>query len=284
MTRSLLADIPSLYHGISIYNCVGHMGHTFDDIIASFIQVFHNLNIPVQQHNEIKLDNDVWLIFGMDQLPEDQSLPMCYIAYQLEQFCSPRFTAEYLERLEQADEIWEYSRSHWPYYKNLDKVHYVPVYYTLSLERPITVPKKIFDVLFYGSLNERRQQVMMKMHQLGLKIIIHHNCWGDEQVRMIKEARIVINIHHFQEDGILELTRIGKVIANKTLVVSERGKDEEQNQEFQDCIVFGDYDDLPQLCQHYCQNEKEREARVQQAYETYQTKYRLCDVIEEMMG
>lgn len=119
--------------------------------------------------------------------------------------------------------VWDYSA------KNLEEWHrggaartvHVPLGYDPSL-RSLTpaLPEPDVDVLFYGSVNERRAQVLQELKDRGVVVGTMFGGYGLERDAAIARSRLVLNLH-FYESGILELPRLSYLWANRKPVLCE---------------------------------------------------------------
>ena len=69
---------------------------------------------------------------------------------------------------------------------------------------------------------------------------------------LIARSKIVLNVHSF-DTPILEQVRISYLLNNARFVISEGPAGQ-----FEEMIVVGDYDQLPELCERYLTDEPER--------------------------
>jgi len=196
-------------------------------------------------------NNQIYIIFGLNNFNVYQKLPEKYIAIQLEQSgilvsdnTSNWFTPLYFELLNKAIEVWDYSLTNIQNLKRKINVpmKYVPLLYMkhLAQENNLTTPKDI-DIVFIGSLNDRRQNILNQFEEAGLKVYIakDYNVWGQERANLLKRTKIVLNIHYYQE-AILETARLSYVLStSECIVVSERSKDKLLDRLNTNYVTFG---------------------------------------------
>ena len=116
---------------------------------------------------------------------------------------------------------WDYSRRNvaaWQRYVPDARVLHVPLGYVPELTR---IPGGVedIDVLFYGSLNERRERVLKGLEAKGLRVVSAIK-FGAERDELIKRAKLVLNVHYY-DSKIFEMPRVAYLIANRKAVVSE---------------------------------------------------------------
>jgi hypothetical protein len=156
--------------------------------------------------------------------------PKNYIAYQCEQANSAYFTEQYLQVLNNAIEIWDYSNYN---IETLGKFFDRP--YILMPPSSITLPAGVqaesgyrpIDVLFYGSINPRRRTLIRDLRSAGLNVISETDLFGEELLRKLSQSKIVIN-HHFYESGQLETIRVYESLSAGCSVISETSIDQDQ--------------------------------------------------------
>ena len=68
------------------------------------------------------------------------------------------------------------------------------------------------EVLFYGDTSSKRRQRFLEKLQSRFKVRIVQNIFGEEMVAQLCSAKIVINIHYY-ENALLETTRIHEVLS-----------------------------------------------------------------------
>lgn len=124
-------------------------------------------------------------------------------------------------------ELWDYSAQNVEWWKRSVAIHDVklveigyvkptqPTKYLAEEERDI-------DVLFYGSVNERRARVLDDLHARGLKVEALFGVYGDELERYIERAKVVLNMH-FYDAQIFEIVRVSHLLRHGRFVVSEWG-------------------------------------------------------------
>lgn len=150
------------------------------------------------------------------------------IVYQLEQLYkgSPWVNERSIRVLRLADEIWDYDLQNIEYLYNNFRItpKFRPMLYSQSVK---SIPKIDFadrdiDVLFYGSVNERRSAVLTEIQKSisPKKIEYVPNIWGEELDELVSRAKIVLNIHYYPRVR-QEQVRLFYLVSNGMCVVSE---------------------------------------------------------------
>lgn len=127
------------------------------------------------------------------------------------------------------------------------------------------------DVLFYGGMNPHRRQFQQKLEilapEIRIKFISNYSCFGDTLIKEIEEAKIILNLHYYNDPSILEQSRIIPAICNSRLVLSERSSDVAADARFDPMVVFVDFNDFIEVCRKYLNCPELRFQRVKQAFD-----------------
>ncbi len=182
------------------------------------------------------------------------------VLYNLEQIESvaDKFSPRLLD-LFRRHGVWDYSRRNIEQWARMGirDVRHLPVGYVPQLSR-IPRDEEDIDVLFYGSVNDRRQDVLTALRQRGIKTEVLFGAYGTTRDRAIARARIVLNMH-YHESKVFEVVRVSYLLANRRFVISEAGCDAQEDAEFAAGVVFADYGDLVEACATYVGRPDERE-------------------------
>lgn len=172
-----------------------------------------------------------------------------FVIYNSEQISDKWFEGnpDYKILLEHASEVWDYSIN------NIDELEkigveakLVEIGYMPSMTKNLPDVDKDIDVLFYGSRNERRVDILSEL-QSKCKLHVAFGVYGGELDRLIARSKIVLNMHYYNE-GIHEIFRTSYLIANKKCIVSENGNDHLMEFNLKDIIYFDDYDNMADTC------------------------------------
>ena len=188
------------------------------------------------------------------------------VFYQLEQLSEREgwFTPARAQVLRAASRIWDYSAENVAFLKarGFAQVEHLPIGFHPALERirHRDEADKDIDVLFYGSVNLRRQGVLEPIRR-RLRLQTLFGVYGEARDQHIARSKIVLNIHFYQT-RILEQVRLAYLFNNRCFVVSEEA---EQNS-FGNGLVSGPAGELGELCARYL---ADPEARRQSALANY---------------
>lgn len=224
------------------------------EVMDSFEYAFRALGAEVER-TENKVDGRTGIVFCGHFVPEALvgNLPPNLIVYNLEQLSggSPFVTPAYLKLLERYP-VWDYSVRNIAALRALfpgkAAVRHVPIGFVSELTRIPKQPNEDIDVLFYGSLNDRRRYVLDALRETGLAVHHAFGVYGQTRDALIARAKVVLNMH-FYPSQVFEIVRVSYLLANSKAVVSEGGPDTEIDQDLVDAVALASYDQLTTTCQ-----------------------------------
>lgn len=201
------------------------------------------------------------LFLGAHLLPPQDArlIPSGSIIYNLEQLGGPQLPPGYYE-LARQHQIWDYDPRNIEKWKSLGCVRnpvHVPIGYVPELTRIAAAPAQDIDVLFYGSLNQRRNRILNALKDLGIKVHAVFGVYGRERDELIARSKIVLNVH-FYEAKVFEIVRVSYLLANSKAVVTECSPDTAMEPGLKDCILPLPYERLVEGCRALLQNDDER--------------------------
>ncbi|HYG67911.1 MAG TPA: hypothetical protein VD838_09635 [Anaeromyxobacteraceae bacterium] len=177
-------------------------------------------------------------------------LPDDAILYNLEQIDpgSSWLRPALLERFRR-HEVWDYSARNAARYPELGlrPPRVVPIGWVPELTRIRPAPREDLDVLFYGSVNDRRARVLEALRARGLRVHAAFGVYGAARDALVARAKVVLNVHYY-EAKVFEIVRVSYLLANGRCVVSERGADPAEERAFEAGVAFAPYDGLAERC------------------------------------
>jgi hypothetical protein len=183
------------------------------------------------------------IVLGAHLLPFQSAVPAKNaIIYNLEQLGSAALFNE--RALTGFGWWWDYSE------KNLAELKlgywgkHVPIGYVPELTR-IRPNVQDIDVLFYGSINERRKKILEDCTNAGLKVCAAFNCYGPERDDLIARSKVVLNVHYY-ESKIFEIVRCSYLMANRKCIVTEESN--ELDADLEHGVVPVPYSFLVEMC------------------------------------
>src|SRR5581483_10454661 len=201
------------------------------------------------------------VILGAHLLTPEQmeALPRGSVIYNLEQLGGAQLNSAY-SALAKRHQIWDYDTGNLAKWKTLgctyDPVH-VPIGYVAELSRIKNAAKQDIDVLFYGSLNERRNRILSGLRDEGMNVHSVFGVYGSQRDELIARAKVVLNVH-FYESKVFEIVRVSYLLANAKAIVSESSPGTDMEEGLHAAIACVPYDSLVKTCAALVQDEEER--------------------------
>jgi len=215
-----------------IYNQSGYFYHICESVYNIFKPYFDSdkldlINCTSDNIYEINDDINLYLTFiPFNRLNINQT-PKKYIVYNFEQFTTDKIWSEsYINFLKKALYVIDYSLL------NINKLNELGInaffmpYFPSGIYKhnELSTIKKDIDVLFIGNLNNKRKEWLKELDEdINLKVIT--NLFFDKSIEYFARSKIIINIHYYKGDSILEVTRIIPALENNCLIISEDSQD-----------------------------------------------------------
>jgi hypothetical protein len=224
------------------------------------------------------------IVFGSNLIsPADRPLAPGSVLYNLEQIYddSPWLTPQLLA-LFRRHTVWDYSLA------NIEALarhgiaaRHVPIGYVPELTRIPPAPWQDIDVLFVGSIVERRVAVLQALHERGANVIPAFGVYGAERDALIARSKIVLNMHMY-EAKVFEIVRVSYLLANGCFVVSERGLDVAGERPYEDGIAFAEYRELVNACLRYLEDGTARTRTARRGFELF-AQQRVPDLLRAVL-
>lgn len=186
---------------------------------------FNDVEAYLNEH--YKEDNSTiilgYLLCSYQEVVEIKRNSEKLIIFQLEQISNHLYgmNSNWLNILFEADEIWDYNECNKERLisEGLTPTKIVKFSYTQSLNKIVHKEEKDIDVLFYGSLNNKRIEILNSLQNV-CNIQIVNNAFADKLDEYISRSKIILNIHYYEMD-VQEQVRIFYLLCNGCCVVSE---------------------------------------------------------------
>ena len=167
------------------------------------------------------------------------AIPPNSIFFQIEQKECPHFN---YSSVKQASRVMDFSNCNFEKYNQLNiKIYYLPMPFYFTVNELFLTTK--YDLLFYGSRNDRRMNILKKLHAYNIKV--GFGIVGEEKEKCIQQSKIIINLHYYKL-GTLETCRINEVLQYNKVVLSERStQPNDPNMElYKEYVDFFDAEDM----------------------------------------
>ena len=225
------------------------------------------------------------IVLGAHLLAPGTELPAGSIVLNLEQAGAgnPNFTDSYRALLKR-HAVLDYSARNARALRRdgVETVRILPIGYAPTLARVTHRAQKDIDILFYGSLNERRQKVLADLERAGVSVVHRFGVYGRERDALIGRARIVLNLHYY-EMAIFEVVRVSYLLANGAAVVTEGEEDDEDIAPFREGLALAPYDGLVETCRALLADERRR-ASLARSGLSLMLRRRQSDLLRQLMA
>ena len=125
---------------------------------------------------------------------------------------------------------------------------------------------KTVDVLFFGTMSERRARVLVDLEALGLKVEVVAGAYGSELAPAIRRAKLVLHIHYY-ESALFPIARFVQPVMMGVPIVCETSVFSEHGDWSHSGIVFADYAHLAETCHELIDSPERMARRAQMARE-----------------
>ncbi len=252
--------------GIIATKHVGYVAEILKDALEDY---GFSADIQYYDYNTPYLDFDTipYIIISPQWL---RTFPCLYITYQMEQYLADRwFTKNYYDVLEKSWAILDYSKeniAHYSLERSLtNKTYYCPVTVNRKLLKKTLYSRPVYDVLFYGSVGSKRRMDIIEELGKQFRIKILHNVFGKDLYDELRKAKIVLNVH-FYDEALLETTRLSEILSlGSSIIVSENSSSPDMDNEFKPYVDFvpaGDSRQLSERISFWLSHEEERKKKI----------------------
>ena len=120
-------------------------------------------------------------------------------------------------------ETWDYSPQNIAAFEQLGvgKARLLEIGHQPQLNRIPKSADQDIDVLFYGSITDKRQAIFDQLRSEGLELVTLFGVYGKERDEYISRSKVVLNLHNHAAE-IFEVVRVHYLLSNAVAVVSER--------------------------------------------------------------
>ena len=244
----------------------------FDPVVSVLMATLHsratNVQTVVNKFNPEGLN----IVVGAHLLQDPKMLLDEHntVVYNFEQFDtkSDWFSSDYVSLLK-SKPYWDYSTANIAAmkkaYPEAQATHvpfaYAPVLDYSYVRRDVfRVKRKDIDVLFFGSMNDRRAKIIGELTSMGLNVQAVFGVYGPELSVLIHRSKLVLNMHYY-DSSVFEAVRVIPLLASRVAVVSEKSVDDDDYKYLNQTsgILVTDYDKLAFVCKQLVENADDRE-------------------------
>ena len=156
-------------------------------------------------------------------------------------------------------EVWDYSDRNIIRFndRGIKNIKLLRLGFQKELMRLDHSKDKDVDILFYGSMNERRKNILDQLIVKGLTVKILFGIYGKERDAWIERSKLVIN-HHYYQSQIFEVVRVFYLLTNSVAVVGEVNDTTSIDHIYKEGIHPVQYDGLVEACLKVVKDDKYR--------------------------
>lgn len=178
--------------------------------------------------------------------------------------------------------VWDFCEHNVEAFKRYDinVENVLPIGYVKPLTR-ISHREPDIDVLFVGSITERRSKIMQDLEKAGLKACQVYRLWGPQRDQLIARSKVILNIQSTQPK-IFEMVRVSYYMANQCAVVSEMACNHEEFLDYQSAIEFCEYDKMVEKTIELCKNDQKRLHLAQSGFDIF-SGHKLVDYLKRVL-
>lgn len=233
---------------IIVYNQSKYIYSICEIVYETFKSYINNIEIVnCSDYDMIYNDTTVYLTFY--KFNDDIVYPKKYIVYNFEQLTTEKkWSEEYINFLRNALYVIDYSLSNVIWLNSIDINSYFLPFETLNIKiyRSLKKYDKDIDVLFIGSLNDRRKKWLNRLINLNCQFTIKiiTNKFNKDSYDFYARSKILLNIHYYKHNRISEISRITHALENNCIVLTENSDDFYYNQLLNNIVIITNYDSL----------------------------------------
>jgi hypothetical protein len=129
----------------------------------------------------------------------------------------------------------------------------------------VAVRERTVDVLFFGSMNQRRASLLRELVAAGLTVEVVAGAYGQELAPAMRRARLVLHVHYY-ETALFPAARVLQPVATGVPVVCETPVFSDLSDWSGSGVLFAPFGHLVQACRQLLaspEEQRERAARAQ---------------------
>ncbi|MGJ7527933.1 glycosyltransferase [Variovorax sp. GB1P17] len=230
---------------------------TCGDIVEAFRLAAESLGYPTRFTQSYIEPGEINILFFFWDVPWEHiehHHPDCIVVnFEPMVLGTHAWNERYLGVLKQCY-LWEYSKSNFQRHRQLEyrNADYVALGWEpgaaeiLPLSDILPDEQQDIDVVFFGSLTRRRIDILEGLMARGLRVEVNRGrAWTlEERNGFMRRAKIVLNLHNWEESRIVEVPRLSILLRHRKAVVCELYPDSEVEASVRDSVVGAPYEKL----------------------------------------
>jgi hypothetical protein len=167
--------------------------------------------------------------------------------------------------------VWDYSTQNIEFFKSrgIENIKYLELGYQSELSRIETKAFKDIDVLFYGSINDRRAKILDALKSSGLNVHTIFGIYGKDRDDLIARSKLVLNLHYYDSE-IFEVVRVFYLLANSIPVVGEINLSTVVSDIYKNSVLGVPYQELVNACISLVKDDRARDLQGRRGFEIIQ--------------
>lgn len=231
-------------------------------------------------------NNDVYLTFIPFNKVNIHIAPLKYIIYNFEQFTTNKvWSKSYFGFLQNALFVMDYSIENicrlFEYGINAYFLPYLPNH--INAYTNLDNINKDIDILFIGNINNKRRLWLKNLEYDKYNIEIVNDAFFEKSIELFARSKVLLNMHYYDGNSILEITRIIPALENNCVVVSEQSHDEYYNNMYENSVIISNIDNLKETINNILSNYNLIQPKIKKNFEKIPTELESRD-ISELIG
>lgn len=223
----------------------------FWELAELLLYSLHDLNHQAAiQFNKIDTDcRNILIGFHLLDIKYTSQLPKNSILINAEQFLGGTPWNENILQWIRSFEVWDYSTQNIEFFKGqgINNIKYLELGYQNELSRIKVKSAQDIDVLFYGSINDRRAKILDALKSSGLNVHTSFGIYGKDRDELIARSKLVLNLHYYDSE-IFEVVRVFYLLSNSIPVVGEINPSTVISDLYKNSVFGVPYQDLVNAC------------------------------------
>ena len=198
---------------------------------------------------------------------------------------------QWLAMMANAKAVWDYSLTNQPLVSKtgLPFTH-VPFGYAQAYEEEFSLSnsgkhvEQDIDVLFFGWVSQRRQEILEELVRRGMKVHVasfKNPAWDVTLNDLLARSKIVLGIHCYTEPSahLPDFARFDYLISNRLFAIHEQVSPAGLGTGLEENLTTAPYEALVDTCAHFLGHPEERAQLAENAYHWFKSAYALEDYL-----
>ena len=242
----------------------------FWELAELLLYSLHDLNHQAAiQFNKVDTDcKNILIGFHLLDIKYVSQLCKNSVLINAEQFLGGTPWNENILKWIRSFEVWDYSIQNIEFFKaqGIENIKYLELGYQSELARIEIKAVQDIDVLFYGSINDRRAKVLDALKNSGLNVHTSFGIYGKDRDDLIARSKLVLNLHYYDSE-IFEVVRVFYLLSNSIPVVGEINPSTVVSDIYKNSVLGVPYQELINACIRLVKDDKARDMQARKGLE-----------------